>query len=34
MSAHNQEVGNWGEAATAKYLEAQGYNIIARTGRG
>lgn len=33
MSAHNQEVGNWGEAVTTKYLAAQGYNVIARNVR-
>ena len=33
MSAHNQEVGNWGETATAKYLEMRGYSVIARNVR-
>ncbi|MGB7874825.1 MAG: YraN family protein [Anaerolineales bacterium] len=33
MSKHRQEIGQWGEGVAARYLEANGYNVVARNVR-
>jgi putative endonuclease len=33
MSGRNQKIGIWGESVTAKYLEEQGYSVLARNVR-
>lgn len=33
MSAHNQNIGKWGESITAEFLEEHGYSVVARNFR-